>query len=215
MTLNCPEFFRMPSTPIPLFTLSALQRWRKRERGGAKRKEKAIPVSVIQPRFIRAVWSATPILPIGLKRNRAKTRAASTLPRRPARLPKINAVKNSTTLNNKGIQACHERPAARALAARAARAQTSPPTRNSALGETTGHAGNPRFWTLVGRCIILTSSFCRSPRGRYLLSLSVFLPTLGWQNTGLLWEKSRAQGAPMNACSAGCVRASLPLVLLA
>src|SRR5215470_16863078 len=119
---------------------------------------------------MRAVSLAMLILPFGLNRKTAKTKADSTLPSNPARLPKARAVTNRAELNIKGVHASQERPLARALTPRAASAHKNPPIKEIATGDTRGHDSEARL-SVFPKCRIKSSpavSYSRSG-GRSLI----------------------------------------------
>lgn len=135
-----------------------------------------MPISSIHPRFARATSLATRMLLTGLKRRNAKTAAASSVPRIPARAPKNHAVNNGTALKARGTQTRQEWSAARALAPRAAVTQITPPISESM---------RPRKGILAAArvfCALLVTTV-RQKANRQQLE---------WQNSGLLREKSRA-----------------------
>jgi len=93
-----------------------------------------MPISIIHPRLARADSLATWMLPLGPKRKLAKIKAASTVPKIPAREPSIAAVKSRTAVKIRGTMFFHTWPLAAALKPTAASAQTSPPMAASMRG---------------------------------------------------------------------------------
>lgn len=144
---------------------------RKPDVGGAKRNENATPINNIQPRLERAASLETRTLPTGENRNAANTSAARTLPSTPARIPNTTATTRSTRLNARGTRDSQLCPDAMLEATRAAMAQSAAPMSESAFFR-------ERNLPLCCRSI---------PE----IILSDGGALLGWQNAGLLWEKSR------------------------